>query len=213
MNKAIDRQDIPNNDFHRVGQVAMWMIKTVVISALFPYAFIALIFAVMALFGTSHEDVRQQIVSLSTRDSGTWASAGSMWHTFTFGCYAFVVGCRVYASSPVQAFFQKIESGIDAWAERKFAWLDTINTKSGKGKIILLSIVAVFGIGALFLMINQRPVTPKNLAREPLAIPTSSYKPYAAAAMTFPDGSIKSGEATISKESDGRYVVAFSKGQ
>lgn len=212
MNNLIARPDIPHHDFRKSIQLGIWLIKTIAIAFILPYAVIALFFSVAALLGFSLEDVRQNTVGMATLDTDAWAGAGMMWRTLTYVCYGAVLAVRLYTCRPVQSFLDKTGERLDARTKPWFDRLDALDPGSVKTKIII-ALLMVIALVALFFVAHRQPASPMGLDGKPLSITKPSNKPYGAVAITLPDGSIKSGEATISQEADGRYIVTFSKAQ
>ena len=135
-----------------------------------------------------------------------------MWRIF----YESRPGLRLVTSAPVKQLLYRAEERFDAITSSWFQRLDAYTAESKTAGIIAKCIVGVMGIaivGSMVWMGSQRNVRPEGLERKPSLINRPINDPSATAALKFPDGSIQSGDATIVKERDGRYVVTFSKSQ
>ena len=200
--------DVPNKDFRNIAQVVIWAIKTIVMAKLTPYVAVGLCFALMAIAGASIEVVRENTVMMATLNDDSWYAAASTWRTFTISCYLLVVAVRIYASSPVQALSESVGERIEAWIKRKFACLET---RVVKGVPLMLFFIAIFVAGGIFFVVNKNNRVHPDLSDQKFSLAAPAYKPQATAAIRLLNGSIKSGGATVSEESEGRYVVVFNK--
>lgn len=198
----------PRLDYRNVFTVIAWFAKTALMAVLSPYALVALIMAMVSVLGVSANDVRQNFVALATLDANSWASTSAVWHSFSLLCYAVVIFYRVHTSKPVQSFYSKLETSIDAWTKPVFTWLDTNITLKPIHRKVIATLMVLAVAGGTALLASQPSRTPMDLNGKPLP----AFKPssgIAAAAITFADGSITSGKATVAKQADGKYVVSF----
>ena len=180
-----------------------WLVASLLLAWLAPFAIVAVGFAVGSTLGLSSGDVRESAVAFATLDANSWASAGGAWQTYTWVCYALVVGWRILKAKPVQQLLDRAGSWITKSVERWLAPMGRLLERWPRGVVALT--VAV-GCGLFIALIGQD--SRHTVAVEQIAFPSKPV-PTTSAALTLAGGRIQSGEATIDQRGEGEFVVVF----
>lgn len=187
--------------------VMVWAFKTALIAALTPYAVVAVLLTMISLFGTTMKDVRSSVVEIAAFDHDTWRGAATAWHMFTAMCYVAVIGIRLHTLPPLQALSERF---CEALARRWQA--SVVDRIPGRYKTFVdphYAFVAMFLLIAGVVALSNVWMKPVETPRPALPASAPKIEQYASAAIALPDGSIASGKATVTQESDRRYIVTF----
>lgn len=197
MTTALTKPVAPQ-DFRQLASVAFWVMKTFVMAWISPYVIVGMFFAAISVMGASVEDVRQNFTMMASMDANSWLGMGKIWHWLSIFSYSGVIIYRVFCSSIIFDVSEK----FDTWAKAKFGKKYSPSTIGIICSALLLSL----------FIISPPNNTPRDLNGLPLSLSKQSIKPLppqAMAAITLKDGTIKSGDAVVTQEAEGRYVVTF----
>lgn len=210
MSQYLTQHQNAKSDFRALLRFGLWTVNTTVLALFAPYALLAVLSMMFWLLGTPVELLRQNIVGIATMDAQSWRGMATFWENFALFCAVVVVIWRVMNSSVFYHFLNHIEHKSISVIRPMQKKISSMSISQNQKRMIV-SVMVLMTIFGGYQLISSESLSPKNIAPKPLSLNDPIVKPNVAAAITMADGSIKSGNAVITKGEGDSYVVTFTR--
>lgn len=201
MNKALVTPSIPNPD--SAWGFGRWLLLTVCYVLIAPWALIVAFGIASWLFGASVLDVRQVAVNLATNSLDGWSDAAASWRYWSFGFMGIALFMRVITSPLFGRICKQTGARFDGWYMRTFP------KALMRADTAVACVAVIFALGLMGLATTNRgPNVGPEFNRKMTPV-LAKQNPQASVALQLKDGSIKSGDAEVTSNPDGSYLVKF----
>jgi hypothetical protein len=185
--------------------IIAWTSKTMTYAVIGPWVLVGVACFVTMMLGASANDVRFNVVSVATLDPEAWPAAARFLKGFWLFLGALIVVYRVITSATMfrvaDQIADRVEVTVSALVSRVVRDCPSLADRRVQRLAAMGFAAAV--IGALFAALAHEPA-PRNAPS--LA---ARFAPQDGVAIQLKDGTIRSGQAEVSKRQDGAYVVKF----
>lgn len=190
-----------------IAKFGLWAVKTMLAAMLVPYLLVTVFLVVSTIAGMTIEDVRKNAIGFATMSSSDWEGMRGVWYSLCHVIYAFVFLAMLPSCPPLRRILDGVYPKLDVWGAALVARLDKVETRSKKFMFILIGVMVIGIMGAL--LTSNKSIAPPHNEKE-LMLASLRSAPHATAAITLEDGTIQSGNAMITKDGEGRFIVTFS---
>jgi hypothetical protein len=201
MHKTLATPSIPNpNSAWRFGR---WFLVTACYVLIAPWALVAALGIASWLFGASTLDVRQVAVNMATISLDGWSDATASWRYWSYGFMSLALFMRVITSPLFNQLCKQAGVRFDGWYKRAFPTARI----GADAAFVCVAMAIAFGLMGLSAT-KSVPKVGAEFNRKMTPV-LAKQNPQASVALQLKDGSIQSGDAEVTANPDGSYLVKF----